>query len=199
MGREFIYARVSTDGQSTDSQLQQLQLRYPTAQVVNEIASGTKGRPLLRTLLENLNSGDVLIVFALDRLGRRTSEVLTLVEDLDRRGVQLVSVREGVDYGTISGRLILQILASVAEMERNMIAERTKAGLAAARAKGRVGGRPRRFKEEDFERGRGLVAGGASFSEASRCVGMSATWLRRNLKGRESEQKLVTDGLNGER
>src|SRR4051812_25001893 len=111
---QYIYSRVSTDGQTTDGQVLALTARYPEAQIVSEVASGAKHRPILRALVAQLQAGDTLVVAALDRLGRRTSEVLALIEDLDRRRIVLVSVREGVDYSTAAGRLVTQILVSVA-------------------------------------------------------------------------------------
>ena len=179
---DYIYSRVSTDGQSTDAQTQALAARYPRAQIVSEVASGAKARPMLKALVEQLGRGDVLIVAALDRLGRRTSEVLTLIEDLDRRGVVLVSVREGVDYSTITGRLVTQILVSVAEMERGLISERTKAGLEAARAKGRRGGRPRRTDPIAWEEAARLRAGGSSLRETAARVGISRSYLAAGLR-----------------
>jgi putative DNA-invertase from lambdoid prophage Rac len=114
MSRTIIYSRVSTQSQTTDNQLNQLRSLYPTAEVVEETASGGKARPKLNELVETLKSGDVLVISALDRLGRRTVEILSLIEELDRRGVILKSLREGVDYGTISGRLVVQVLAGLA-------------------------------------------------------------------------------------
>ena len=144
---QYIYSRVSTASQDTENQLSRLRELYPTATVVEEVASGAKSRPELKALLIGLRRGDELIVAALDRLGRRTSEVLALIEDLEKRGVVLKSVREGVDYSTVCGRLVTQILCSVAEMERGLIASRTRDALAAKRLKGIVGGRPPRYGE----------------------------------------------------
>src|SRR5690606_5165440 len=124
---------------------------YPAAEVVEETASGGKARPKLTELVDTLKSGDVLVISALDRLGRRTVEILSLIEELDRRGVILKSLREGVDYGTISGRLVVQVLASVAELERSLISSRTKAALAAKRKMGIVGGRPRKITDAQIE------------------------------------------------
>jgi hypothetical protein len=112
---------------------------------------------MLRSLMKEVKSGDVLVVAAIDRLGRRAAEVLTLVDDLRERGISIVSVREGIDFSTSVGKFVLAMLASVAEMERNFIVERTQAGLAAARAKGRVGGRPRSISDRTIERGVRLV------------------------------------------
>jgi DNA invertase Pin-like site-specific DNA recombinase len=133
---------------------------------------------MLKALIEQLQEGDELIVFSLDRLGRRTAEVLTLLEDLDRRGVNFISQREGVDFRTPVGKLVLSILAAVAAMEREMLRERTKAGLAAAKAKGRVGGRPQMIPSEDLDKALAMVAAGASLRDAAKEFGISHSRIR---------------------
>lgn len=179
---EYIYARISTDGQSTDGQTIALRKRFPDAQLVSEVASGAKSRPMLRALVEQLEAGDHLVVAALDRLGRRTSEILTLIEDLERRGVVLISIREGVDYSTPVGRLVTQILVSVAEMERSLIAERTKAGLVAAKARGKGAGRPTSISQTQQADVRRLSASGMSFRQVAAEVGVSPASVGRILK-----------------
>jgi putative DNA-invertase from lambdoid prophage Rac len=175
----YIYCRVSTDDQTTDGQALALSKRYPDAQVVSEVASGAKSRPMLKALVEQLKKGDTLIVAALDRLGRRTAEVLTMIEALEKRGVILVSAREGVDYSTTAGRLVTQILVSVAEMERAMISERTRAGLAAARARGRFAGRPPTISTEQRDEVRKLRKQGLTIKEVALRVGISKASVAR--------------------
>lgn len=180
---EFIYTRVSTDGQSTDPQSIALQRKYPNASIVSEIASGGKARPILDALIKQLRKDDKLIVAALDRLGRRAADVLTMIEDLTERGVVLISEREGVDYSSPVGRLVTQILVSVAEMEREMNRERTRAGLAAARAKGVKLGRPREIRRGTILRGIALVKErGYSISKAAKEVGISYPYLSIALR-----------------
>lgn len=180
---EYIYTRVSTEGQSTDPQTLMLRRKYPRANVVSETASGAKSRPMLRALVDQLQRGDVLVVAALDRLGRRTADVLSLIDDLEQRGVILKSDREGVDYGTPVGRLVTQILVSVAEMERNMIVERTRAGLQAAKAKGIKLGRPREISRRTIDRGVALVLErGYSIRKAAEEVGVSYPYLSMALR-----------------
>ena len=175
---EYIYSRVSTAGQSTDPQVLSLKEKYPHAEVVTETRSGVKSRPFLAALVESLNAGDVLIVAALDRLGRRTTEILSLIEDLERRRVILKSEREGVDYGTPVGKLVTQILVSVAEMERNLISERTKCGLEAARKKGKLIGRPAKIPKETLKKGIFLVLNeGMKLRKAAALVGVNFSYL----------------------
>jgi len=172
---QYIYSRVSTDKQDNDNQLSRLKVMHPDAAVFEETASGAKSRPILKKLLDGLEKGDILIVAALDRLGRRTSEVLLIIEDLDRRGVILRSVREGVDYSTICGKLVTQILVSIAEMERGLISERTKMALAAKRKQGIVGGRRATYSPDAVEQVKRLRAEGRSVREVARLTGMSAS------------------------
>jgi len=137
------YARVSTKEQSFDLQIDALQ-KAECKEVYKEVASGTKAeRPVLDNLLKNLRSGDILIIWKLDRLGRSLKHLVELVGELMSRGVGLQSISDPIDTTTPHGRLTFNIFASLAFFERDIIRERTKAGLKAARARGRIGGRPR--------------------------------------------------------
>lgn len=177
-----IYSRVSTNKQECENQLSRLKELYPEAAVFEEVASGAKSRPILQTLLASLNKGDTLIVAALDRLGRKTAEILNLIEDLDKRGIVLVSVREGVDYSSICGKLVTQILVSVAEMERNLISERTKHALAAKRAQGIVGGRKAIYTKEVVEEAKRLKSTGQTCKVIAAQLGMSASRVSQLTK-----------------
>ena len=170
---DYIYSRVSMDKQTVDNQVSTLKQKFPGAQVVEETALGTKRRRELELLLAKLCEGDRLIVFALDRLGRRTSEVLAIIEDLEKRKVVLVSLREGVDYSTICGKLVTQILCSVAEMERNLISERTKAALAARKLKGVKLGKPPKYDDRMIMRIKKLREKGMTLEEISKETGVS--------------------------
>lgn len=146
---------------------------FPNAIVVEETASGAKSRPALENLVSKLESGDELIVAALDRLGRKTSEILLIIEDLEKRGVNLRSIRESIDFGSIAGRLVCQILVSVSEMERRIISERTKNALAAKKLQGIVGGRPKKYTEKHIRLVRKLRDEGCSIREISNQTGIS--------------------------
>ena len=113
----------------------------------------------------------------LDRLGRRTLDLLELIENLEKKGVVVKSIREGVDYSTPVGKLVTQILASVAEMERNLISERTKSGLAAARAQGKFGGRPETIPSDVKNEAIAAVIGGLSIRKAARKYEISPGYL----------------------
>lgn len=136
------YARVSTKDQSLD--LQEDALRNAGCEkVFAEVASGAKtARPVLDDLLSRLRAGDVLVIWKLDRLGRSLKHLVTLATELMEREVGLISLNDPIDTTTPQGRLIFNIFASLAEFERDLIRERTQAGLQAARARGRKGGRP---------------------------------------------------------
>jgi len=179
---KYIYARVSTHFQETENQIINLKRIHPDATFIEEVASGAKHRPELDKLVQLLQRGDELIISSLDRLGRKTSEILVLIESLENRGVILKSLREGLDYSTISGRLVTQILVSVSELERSLISIRTKSALAAKREKGIFGGRPRIYGDEIIAKARALRAQGKSFAFISKEVGISIGRLHQLLK-----------------
>jgi DNA invertase Pin-like site-specific DNA recombinase len=142
------YARVSTNNQSLDLQVDALQ-KEECEEVFTEVASGAKtARPVLDDLLSRLRAGDVLVIWKLDRLGRSLKHLVTLATELMERKIGLISLNDPIDTTTPQGRLIFNIFASLAEFERDLIRERTQAGLEAARARGRTGGRPRGLSKQ---------------------------------------------------
>lgn len=146
MSKLVGYARVSTYDQNLDLQLDALkQAGCDKKNIFIDKMSGAKSdRPGLNNCLEKLNSGDVLIVWRLDRLGRSMTHLVSLVETLKEKSVGFKSLCDGaIDTTTASGELIFNVFSSMAQFERRLIQERTQAGLAAARARGRMGGRPR--------------------------------------------------------
>jgi DNA invertase Pin-like site-specific DNA recombinase len=139
------YARVSTNGQELQLQLDALKKAgVATADVFTDKVSGAKAaRPGLDKCLQQLKPGDTLLVWRLDRLGRSIRHLIDLVEDLHQRGVKFKSLCDGaIDTTTASGELIFHVFSALAQFERRLIQERTNAGLKAARARGRLGGRP---------------------------------------------------------
>ncbi|WFU07275.1 recombinase family protein (plasmid) [Rhizobium sp. CB3171] len=136
------YARVSTDDQLTDAQVDELRAAG-CHRIHQEHGSGaTRARPILTKLLKDLTAGDVLIVVRLDRLARSVSHLLQVIEDLEGRGVHFRSLRDPIDTSTPQGMFSLQVLSAVAQLERALIAERTKAGIKAAKARGKLAGNP---------------------------------------------------------
>jgi len=145
-GRLLSYARVSTDDQDLSLQIDALE-RHGIAKsliFMDKLSGARSDRPGLAKCLDAPQGGDVLVVWGLDRLGRSRRHLITLVEDLRGRGVGFRSLNEGaIDTTNAFGELIFNIFSALAQFERRLIQERTKAGLAAARARGRRGGRPR--------------------------------------------------------
>ena len=141
-GRLVGYARVSTEEQGTDPQTDELRAAGCTT-VHEEHASGAdRSRPVLARLLRDIALGETLVVVRLDRLARSVSHLLAVIEQLAAKGAYFRSLRDPIDTTTPQGMFSLQVLGAVAQLERALIAERTKAGLLAARKRGRVGGNP---------------------------------------------------------
>jgi DNA invertase Pin-like site-specific DNA recombinase len=139
------YARVSTDDQHLDLQRDALQ-KAGCERVFEDTASGAKAERVgLATLMAVLRAGDTVVIWRLDRLGRSLKDLIALVEQLDAGGVGLRSVQENIDTASIGGRLVFHLFGALAEFERNLIRERTRSGLTAARARGRQGGRKKRL------------------------------------------------------
>jgi len=152
------YARVSTTDQSPELQLDALR-RAGCEKTFTEKASGAKAdRPeLARVLQDALRRGDVLVVWKLDRLARSLKKLITTAEDLEERGIGLVSLTESIDTTTPGGVLVFHVFGAIAQFERALIRERTAAGLAEARRRGRKGGRPPTFKAGDLTAARALM------------------------------------------
>jgi DNA invertase Pin-like site-specific DNA recombinase len=141
-GRLVGYARVSTDEQGTDPQRDELHAAG-CATILEEHASGAdRSRPVLARLLRDIRAGETLVVVRLDRLARSVSHLLAVIEQLEAMGAHFRSLHDPIDTSTPQGMFSLQVLGAVAQLERALIAERTKSGLNAARARGRVGGNP---------------------------------------------------------
>ncbi|MGH7041486.1 MAG: recombinase family protein, partial [Acetobacteraceae bacterium] len=136
------YARVSTEEQDTDPQLDELRAAG-CATVLEERASGAdRSRPVLARLLRDIGAGETLVVVRLDRLARSVGHLLAVIEQLEARGAHFRSLRDPVDTTTPQGMFSLQVLGAVAQLERALIAERTKAGMKAAMARGKLPGNP---------------------------------------------------------
>ena len=152
----YGYARVSTGDQTTDLQKDAL-AKAGCDRIFTDVASGAKAhRPELDHMLDLLRKGDTVVVWKLDRLGRSMQNLVDLMTMFDEKGVQFRSLTESIDTSTPGGTLVFNIFGSLAQFERDLIRERTSAGLAAARARGRKGGRPAKLDEKQVREVRRL-------------------------------------------
>jgi DNA invertase Pin-like site-specific DNA recombinase len=181
------YARVSTDQQDHALQLDALRAAGCDKLFV-ETASGIRtDRPELGKALEQARQGDVLVVWRLDRLARSLRHLIDIADDLNRRGVPLKSITENIDTTTPSGRFMFNILGALSSMEREIIVERTRAGLVAAAARGRRGGRPAALDESKIRAARAMLASGnMSAIEVAQQLGCAPSTLYRHLPGGRS-------------
>lgn len=185
---KFGYARVSTNDQSLDIQMQKLK-EAGCDEIFCEKASGAKNdRKELTRLLEKLRKGDTVCVVRLDRLGRRMIKLAEMILDFKERGIDFESLENRIDTSTPMGMLMFNICAAFSEMERELIKERVQAGVNAARAKGRIGGRPKSLNKEKIDKLRRLKASGEfSASQICEMVGISrSVYYRENNKMAEN-------------
>lgn len=139
----FGYARVSTEQQNLDRQLDALN-KYGVDIIFNEKMTGTKrNRPELSKMLDRLTEGDTVVVESLSRLGRSTKDLIELVDLFEKKKVHFVSLKEQIDTSSPTGKFLFTLMSAISQFERDVIAERTKEGLRSARARGRLGGRPK--------------------------------------------------------
>ncbi|EPT4022323.1 recombinase family protein [Enterobacter roggenkampii] len=154
------YVRVSTNDQNTALQRNALESAGCELFFEDKISGKTSDRPGLKRLLKALREGDTLVVWKLDRLGRSMRHLVVLVEELRERGVNFRSLTDSIDTSTPMGRFFFHVMGALAEMERELIVERTRAGLAAARAEGRIGGRRPKLSQQQWEQAGRLIAAG---------------------------------------
>lgn len=151
MSEKVGYARVSTLDQNLDAQIDAL-TKAGCKRIFQDKASAVKeNRPGLQEALNYLRKGDILVVWKLDRLGRSLINLIEIIRAFNEKGVGFQSLQENIDTSTSSGKLIFHIFSSLAEFERDLIRDRTKASLMAARARGRVGGRPKLLDEKQIQ------------------------------------------------
>jgi len=194
------YARVSTAGQELRRQLDELEAGG-CERVHSEVAGGGRGvvRPEWEACRRSLRAGDELVVTELSRLGRNAGEVCRLADELADGGIGLVILGLGLDSRTPTGKLVVTVLAAVAEMERDLLRERTRSGLAAARARGRHPGRPRAAKPRDIKRAAELLRGAPQPQRrpgpsASADPPFTGTWQTWTAAERERGHRAATRG-----
>lgn len=182
----FGYARVSTEDQKLFLQLDALE-KYGVDEVFSEKMTGTNvDRPQLAKMLGQLRKGDKVVVYKLDRISRSTKHLIELAELFEAKGVEFVSIQDSIDTSTAMGRFFFRTMASIAELERDIIRDRTKAGLEAARARGRVGGR-KPADQKKIEQALKLYDSKIhSITEITEMTGVSKTTLYKYLKERSA-------------
>ena len=175
------YARVSTQDQNLDLQLEALN-KTGCEKIYQDQLSGAKAdRPGLNTALEVLRKGDTLVVWKLDRLGRTVKGLVDLVSNLEKREIHFKSITDSIDTSTPAGRFFFHVMASLAQMERELIIERTRAGLEAAKLRGRVGGRTRKMTDSKMESAKKLLKSGVPPRDVAQNLGISIPTLYRWL------------------
>lgn len=178
------YARVSTQDQNPDLQIDALR-ESGCEKVFTDKASGAqRERPQLREALEYMRDGDILVVWKLDRLARSLKQLIETVEGLEQQGVEFRSLTEAIDTTSAGGKLIFHIFGGLAEFERSIIRERTKAGLASARARGRLGGRPPALSAADLQQARAMLRDPEiTVKQVAERLGVAPSTLYRHLPG----------------
>jgi DNA invertase Pin-like site-specific DNA recombinase len=191
MNQRIGYARVSTGDQNLEMQRDAL-MAAGCSLIYEETASG-KGvaRPELEQCRKALRPGDTLIVWRLDRLGRSLPDLVKIVAELEQKGIGFESITERIETSSASGKLVFHVFAALSEFERNLIRERTKAGLAAARARGRSGGRKPKLDEKDVREIRALWRDKSiPVADIARRYGVSRTTLYKHLDRPASMQAI---------
>ncbi len=177
------YARVSTIDQDEALQLDALQRACADRIFVDRASGSIQDRPGLTSALECARKGDSLVVWRLDRLGRSLRHLIDVVHDLEGRGVALVSLTEAIDTSTPGGRLVFHVFGALAQFERELIRERTMAGLAAARARGRIGGRPTVWTDTKLKTARAMNDSGEyDITSIAKVLGVSRASVYRALQ-----------------
>lgn len=181
------YARVSTADQSMALQLHALR-QVGVDRIFRDqgVSGSTSARPGLEACLDHLREGDVLTVWKLDRLGRNTQHVLTVVDDLMSRGIGFRSITEGLHTQGAMGKAMLTIMAAFAQLERDTMIERTRAGLAAAAANGRKGGRPRKIDAAAAAKARSMRQKGINAADIAKVLAVSRATVYRYLSSDEA-------------
>lgn len=175
------YARISTRSQSLDQQIDALNERGVERIFQDQMSGARDDRPALLAMLEYIREGDVVVVVALDRLGRTLRGIVETVATLEQRGVTLRSIRENVDASTAVGKMVMGIFATLSEYERTLILERAEAARAAARARGKQTGRPKAMTADQLRTARLLRERGESVPTICQALNVKRSTLYREL------------------
>ena len=182
------YARVSSQDQNPDLQLDALRAAGCKRIFVEKASGAQRERPELGAALDYMRSGDTLVVWKLDRLARSMKQLIETVESMEPRGIGLRSLTEAIDTTTAGGKLVFHIFGALAEFERAIIRERTRAGLEAARSRGRQGGRPPKLTPQDLAAAKAMLADPSfTVADVARRLGVSPATLYRHLPAARSQ------------
>lgn len=176
------YARVSTGDQSLALQIDALKAAGCEMVFEDQMTGASVVRPGLEKAFSHLRKGDTLVVWKLDRLGRTVKGLVEMVEVLQGKGVEFRSLTDSIDTSTSAGRFFFHVMAALAQMERELVRERTQAGLSAARARGRVGGRKAKVDESKKKAAKRMLESGMTATEVARTIGVSRATLYRSLR-----------------
>jgi DNA invertase Pin-like site-specific DNA recombinase len=182
----FGYARVSTEDQSLNLQLDALRAAGCTRIFTDKLSGKSRKRAGLDDALAALNMGDQIVVWRLDRLGRNFRHLVDIADELRERGVNLISISEGIDTSSNVGEIIFRLMSVFSDFERNVIVERTRAGLAAAKARGVKLGRSPVMDAERLREARRLIRFGMTTRDAAQRIGVGRSTLYRCIKTEKS-------------
>ena len=188
----FGYARVSTEGQCLDRQIDALKAAGVQEEYIyKEKMTGTKSnRPKLMALMDTVDNGDIVVIESLSRLGRSSADLIRLMKTLHDKGVVLKSLKENLDFSTVEGQFIANFLALMAEYEREVIHSRVVEGVAAARARGRIGGRPATPQKTIDKALQMYDLHNLTVAEICRACGISRPTLYKAIRTRSEKQEL---------
>ena len=173
------YARISSNNQNLDLQIDALKNIGCIKIFYDKVSGISKEKPGLNEALSFLRSSDTLVIWKLDRLGRNLKGLIEMVEYLEKQGINFQSITDGIDTSTPAGRFFFHVMGSLSQMERELLIERTKAGLDAAKKRGRVGGRKRKMTDSKLKSARKLLADGIPPKEVANNLGISIPTLYR--------------------
>jgi DNA invertase Pin-like site-specific DNA recombinase len=188
---KYGYARISTDAQNADLQIYALKQAQCDHIFKDQATGSNTKRPALKRCLKDLRAGDILVVWKLDRLGRSLSDLITLLDDFKERGIRFQSLTEEIDTETIMGRAMWQFIGLLAELERNMIIERTQAGLQAAKRRGVKLGRKPLLKREQMELAEQLIESGKTQGQVADFLRVGRVTLYRARRREKQRQQLI--------
>lgn len=197
------YARVSTEGQNLDLQIEALKAHGVTRdRIYTDVMSGARtDRPGLKDAIKALREGDALVIWKLDRLGRSVRGILDTVETIKSKGVELVVLTESIDTRTPMGKFVFHILAALAQMERDLTIERTKAGLKTARERGVAVGRQETMTTEKAAKARAMLwpsdgSQPATKEAVSKALGVSRSKIYMWIRAEEARERAAADPLD---